>query len=69
WEEGFSRLQDYVKQNGHARIPVSYTVNDYRLGRWVNKQRTRHAKGALDADRERRLQALPGWTWNARSST
>ena len=23
-----------------------------------------HAKGTLDADRQRRLQDLPGWTWD-----
>ena len=31
---------------------------------WVNTQRTRHAKGTLDADRQHRLQDLPGWTWD-----
>ena len=64
WEDAFSRLQDYVKHHGDARVPQSYTVDDYRLGHWVNDQRVRHAKGTLDADREHRLQKLPGWTWD-----
>ena len=63
WEEGFSQLSHYVDHNGHARVPKSYTVDGYKLGQWVNQQRTFHAKGRLDADRERRLEELPGWTW------
>jgi superfamily II DNA or RNA helicase len=69
WEDGFNRLLHYVELNGDARIPSSYTVDDYRLGRWVIKQRANHAKGTLDVERQRRLQDLPGWTWKARSST
>ena len=69
WEEGFAPLLDYVERHGHARVPQSYIVDGYALGRWVMTQRNRHAKGTLDADRERRLQDLPGWTWKARSVT
>ena len=64
WEEGFSRLLDYVERHGDARVPLSYTVDGYRLGGWVIKQRTRYAEGTLDADRQHRLKNLPGWTWN-----
>ena len=66
WEEGFSRLQVYVKSHGDARVPLSYTDDGYQLGVWVNNQRAR--RNRLDADRERRLQALPGWTWDTRAS-
>jgi superfamily II DNA or RNA helicase len=67
WEEGFSRLLDYVERNGDARVPFSYVVDGYRLGQWINTQRVKYAKGTLDADRQRQLQALPGWTWDARA--
>jgi hypothetical protein len=33
------------------------------------KQRARRAEGTLYPDRQQRLQELPGWTWNTRSST
>ena len=66
WEEGFHRLEDYVKRHGDARVPTSYTVDGYRLGAFVNTQRNFHAKGILEADRQRRLLDLPGWTWDAR---
>ena len=69
WEEGFSRLLDYVERHGHARVPSSYKVDGHRLGQWVANQRHTHAKGTLDADREHRLEELPGWTWGARAAT
>ena len=69
WEEGFRQLRRYVESHGDARVPQSYTVDGYKLGSWVNTQRTQHTKGILDPDRERRLQALPRWTWKVRSSS
>lgn len=63
WEQNFNQLTGYLERHGHARVPQFYTVDGYPLGAWVNTQRHRHAEGTLDADRERRLQALPGWTW------
>ena len=63
WEEGFSRLGDYVEHHGDALVPASYTLDGYNLGSWVKVQRRKHAKGTLDADRERRLQQLSGWKW------
>lgn len=69
WEDGFNRLLKYVELNGDARVPSIYTVDNYRLGRWVVTQRAKRANGTLMVDRERRLQELPGWTWNTRSST
>ena len=64
WEEGFSRVLAYVEQNGHARVPRSYKVDDYPLGAWVSQQRVDHNRGTLDKDREDRLQQVPGWTWD-----
>ncbi len=69
WEEGFSRLLEYVERAGDARVPVSHMADGFRLGGWVTTQRHFHAKGILDPDREHRLQNLPGWTWKARLAT
>ena len=66
WEEGFRRLQCYVDNTGHARVPTFYSVDDYRLGEWVHTQRQAQATGTLSADRRHRLQELPSWTWKAR---
>lgn len=62
-------LREWTASHGDARVPSSCTVDGYRLGRWVEHQRYFHAKGTLNAERQRRLQDLPGWTWKASSST
>ena len=67
WEFWFGLLEQFVEQHGHARVPASYTVDGYQLGEWVNTQRNKHTKGTLDADRQRRLEGLPGWTWDPRA--
>lgn len=69
WEEGFRRLLHYVERHGDARVPRSYTDDRYPLGAWVGQQHVDHNSGTLEADRQRRLQDLPGWIWNASSST
>jgi superfamily II DNA or RNA helicase len=69
WEDGFRRLQEYVKKYGHSSPPQSYTDEDgFRLGTWVNKQRQNHATGALSADRRMRLSKLRGWEWTPRGA-
>jgi len=67
WEFWFGLLEQFVKHNGHARFPSSYTIGGHQLGWWVNTQRVSHGKGTLDADRERRLQDVPGWTWDIKA--
>ncbi|TVS77859.1 DEAD/DEAH box helicase [Mycobacterium helveticum] len=67
WEEGYNRVLEYARRNGDARIPFSYTVDGFKLGSWVNTQRTNHARGTLDPERAQRLRDLPGWTWDARA--
>ena len=68
WEEGFRRL---------LRLRRSATVTPASRGPTRSMatssvsgsahQRNMHAKGTLDADRERRLEDLPGWTWDPRA--
>jgi transcriptional regulator with XRE-family HTH domain len=67
WEQNFNQLLRYVEHHGHARVPQFYTVDGRRLGMWVVAQRNRHAKGTVDHDRARQLEALPGWTWRPRA--
>jgi len=65
WEEGFRYLTQYVQAFGHPRPKPSDTVDGYRIGGWVGVQRGAYAKGKLDPARVQRLQALPGWAWDA----
>ncbi len=64
WEEGFGHLLAYVEQTGGACVPTAFiTTGDFRLGQWVSVQR-KNARSRSGAH-ARRLEALPGWAWNA----
>ncbi|OQK17582.1 hypothetical protein AU255_06845 [Methyloprofundus sedimenti] len=63
WEEGFSRLEQYVQQKGYARVPSNYKTSDgYKLGGWVNNQKT--VRKSLTNEQLSRLESLEGWAWD-----
>jgi superfamily II DNA or RNA helicase len=64
WEEGFRHLQRFVGKEGHSLVPQSYVEDDYKLGKWVQKQREDYATERLVLDQMSRLEALPGWIWD-----
>lgn len=67
WELGISGLTEFVDREGHCRVLHDYlTIDGYRLGQWVMVQRTAHNQNRLPAERKFRLEAVPGWTWDAR---
>ena len=65
WEENFGRLCRFVEREGHARVPRKYEDNASLLGIWVTSQRVLYGRGQLTADRVARLEAVPGWAWDA----
>ena len=63
WEEGFRYLQAFVRERKNCRTPITHiTADGYRLGQWVNVQRTRQDR--MSAERKARLDAL-GFIWDA----
>ena len=64
WNEGFSHLKAFAEREGHCRVLLTYRAYDgYRLGQWVGVQRTK--KAVMPLERRQRLEALPGWSWDA----
>lgn len=68
WEVAFALLEKYVSEHGTSRLPNDYTVDGVRLHQWEEVQRSTYKAGTLSEDRQRRLESLPGWSWEDRRS-
>ena len=69
WEKAYAKVIRFVKENGHARVPVAqYDDEGIALGLWVRRQRAFHGKGQLAKERVQRLEALTGWVWDSNSA-
>jgi Helicase associated domain/Helicase conserved C-terminal domain len=56
WEEGFAALKTFQAREGHCLVPALHFEGTFKLGRWVNKQRTSRDK--ISAERRKRLDAI-----------
>jgi hypothetical protein len=66
WEKAYSRVEAFLTREGHALVGVQYVDDDgFKLGQWVSNQRTAYKAGRLPETRVARLEALPGWAWDA----
>jgi hypothetical protein len=55
WDEGFTHLQQYVAEHGHAKVPATHKVDGFRLGQWVGVQRKN--KDQLSPERLAKLES------------
>jgi hypothetical protein len=62
FRDGFGYLQRFLRWEGHARVPVDHVEAGFRLGAWVHKRR--REREHMNEKRRRRLESLPGWSWN-----
>jgi superfamily II DNA or RNA helicase len=65
WDARYACLVAFVEREGHSRVPNKWVQNGVPLGNWVGAQRAFFRGGSLAPDRVARLEALPGWAWNA----
>ena len=62
WDKGFAALMRFIQREGHCRVPQRNTDDDgYRLGQWVQTQRSTQAE--LTDDRLRCLDEQ-GFVWD-----
>ena len=67
WETRYRELIQYVRENGHCCVPISYT--NRKLAHWVSNQRKLYngqLKGrsnSLDQERKKRLERI-GFVWD-----
>ncbi len=63
WEQGFAALCKFRAREGHCCPSRDHVEDTFRLGVWVDNQRSR--KGLLPLARQRRLDAI-GFIWDWR---
>jgi hypothetical protein len=59
WEEGFAALTAFKAREGHYYVPAAHLEGTFRLGSWVNRQRSKNTSAA----RRERLSAI-GFLWD-----
>lgn len=65
WDEGFTRLERYVRANGHVPPAKHVDEDGYRLGSWLARQRSLHRHGELEPASLSRLDQLTGCKWKS----
>ena len=69
WDTGYDHLEEFLAETGSASPAQNdVTPDGYRLGYWVASQRRAYILGRLSPERISALEAVPGWTWNAREA-
>lgn len=67
WNEKYALAKNYYEEYGNLNVPVSYSVNGVKLGRWISNIRAKrkHPEGSgmvLDEHRIRQLDSI-GMDW------
>jgi predicted helicase len=66
WDEWFGLLLRFRAREGHCRVPHPHVEGTFRLGGWVNKQRTK--RDAMAVERRQRLDAI-GFVWDPQTAS
>jgi superfamily II DNA or RNA helicase len=61
FNHNINALRSFANREGHTYVPRGHIENGVHLGSWVIKQR--YKRDQLDAARRKKLESVPGWTW------
>lgn len=65
WEKKYRCVSDFFAVNPEAHIFQDTSHKGQNIGRWVSSQRVAYKKGQLEDYKIKKLNALPGWMWDA----
>ncbi|MFE0750683.1 helicase associated domain-containing protein [Gordonia sp. NPDC058843] len=71
FDEGIAHLHRYRAVHGTSNPRQRDMIDGFKIGQWVSARRTDYRRGALPAERIRRIETeFPDWRWkmNARTS-
>ena len=69
WFFWYGLLQNFIKEYGHATVPVQHFQDGFFLGKWVGHQRNRYKNNQLDEEKVDLLNSLNGWSWDPQKDT
>jgi len=65
WAINYENVQKYAGIHGDSLVPLRYESPEHgKLGNWVRNQR--RGRSTMSLERQRLLERLPGWAWDAR---
>ena len=66
WDAWYDLAKKYYEEHGNLLIPRVYTVDGYKLGRWIERQRAGHngkvPYSGINAERIKKLDEI-GMQW------
>lgn len=66
WERGYQALLAFRAGEGHLDVPAHHWEPDgFPLGSWVRSHRRRGGRRSITEEQRTRLEAIPGWTYQA----
>jgi superfamily II DNA or RNA helicase len=61
WEDGFSKLLQFKEAEGHCKVPQSFKVDGFNLGKWVAHRRS--GRDSMSPEHKQRLDNI-GFIWD-----
>jgi hypothetical protein len=63
WEDNYNEVKRIVMSEGRFPSQFSGNLEEEMLGLWCATQRFRNRIGKMSIERQKKLEAIPGWWW------